>query len=232
MRVALTRPAGSNDEWRRLLESDGHDVVELSLTSVGTIASSAGALSDALIDASNATVFFTSANGVRSAAALYPAIDDVLRDALQVVAIGSVTRDALRSLGVEGVWVPSAANSETLLDELVFVPGRALVIGAKQMHPRLVDGLESLGWDVAVVAVYETVAITLSVEEVAQLMSADVIALAAPSAVAALVESVPTSMRAQVPQVLSIGPTTRTAVDAVGWLREAPEDLDLGWHAI
>jgi uroporphyrinogen-III synthase len=230
MRVALTRPAGANLEWTSLLQLAGHDVIELPLTTV-TIVDDLS-VDWSVLDDPSVTVFFTSANGVRSLAELAPDVLQRLAASSHVVAVGQVTAQALQLRGVDDVWVPSRANAATLVEELPYPTGHAVLVGAVSMRPELADGLSNRGWTVAHAPVYETVSCVWTPQQLDQAMTADVISVAAPSAVISLVASVPTDRRGDLPPVLPLGPTTRHEVAKHSWLVLTPDDMDLGWFAL
>lgn len=226
VRIALTRPAGANQEWRARLQSIGHEVIELPLTTIEIV--SEPAIDWSSINFESVVSFFTSVNAVASADFLFPSIFDQLSLSHHVVAIGRVTAQALRSRGVQRVWLPTQPNASTVVAELPFSVGEAVIVGAVTMRPELSEGLTTRGWNVRHLPVYQTVGSPWTPQQVDQAMSADLISLAAPSAVDVLAMSVPVDRRRSLPPVLPVGPTTRRQVERHPWLVLADVDVDLG----
>jgi uroporphyrinogen-III synthase len=135
MRIAVTRPAGQEQDLVGTLEALGHEVVRCPLIAIEP-------LGDEPIDVSQYDwVVVTSANGAR----------ELLRRAVgpmpRLAAIGPATADVLGGADL----VPSVATQEGLLAELPRPAGRVLFAAAEGARTLLRDEL-----DADVVVLYRT----------------------------------------------------------------------------
>jgi uroporphyrinogen-III synthase len=135
MKIAVTRPAGQEQDLVGTLEALGHEVVRCPLIAIEP-------LGDEPIDVSQYDwVVVTSANGAR----------ELLRRAVgpmpRLAAIGPATADVLGSVDL----VPSVATQEGLLAELPRPAGRVLFAAAEGARTLLPEEL-----DAEVVVLYRT----------------------------------------------------------------------------
>jgi uroporphyrinogen-III synthase len=135
MKIAVTRPAGQEQDLVGRLEALGHEVVRCPLIAIEP-------LGDDPIDVSQYDwVVVTSANGAR----------ELLRRAVgpmpRLAAIGPATADVLGSVDL----VPSVATQEGLLAELPRPTGRVLFAAAEGARTLLPEEL-----DAEVVVLYRT----------------------------------------------------------------------------
>jgi len=159
-------------------------------------------------------VCLTSPNGVRL---LFERLLTGGRDArafanAAVAAIGPGTAAALRAHGIVADVVPERATAEGLLDALADQPvGRALVARAKVARDALPDGLRERGIEVDVLALYETVAESLSDAQLEALADADYVTFTSSSTVENLLEA--TDGRGlDHARLVSIGPVTSASL--------------------
>jgi uroporphyrinogen III methyltransferase / synthase len=161
----------------------------------------------------------TSPNGVRL---LFDALAASGLDAralagITVAAIGSVTAAELRRHGVRADVVPRESLAEALVKELESVPvagSRVLVARAAEARDVLVDALRERGAEVDVLALYDTVAESLSPEAIEELGRATYVTFTSSSTVRFFLEAggaVPEAAR-----VVSIGPVTSAAAREQG----------------
>jgi uroporphyrinogen III methyltransferase/synthase len=157
-------------------------------------------------------VCLTSPNGVRL---LFARLFDAGLDAralarARVAAIGPGTAAELRAHGVVADVVPADRFvAEGLVEALASVPvRRALVARAAQARDLLVDALRSRGAEVDVVALYETVAESLSDAQASAVRAADYVTLTSSSTVRFLCESLGGDEPGLSGRLVSIGPVT------------------------
>ena len=160
MKVALTRPAGRNEQLAQRLRAAGHDVVEVPLIETEPIG-------DTPIDVTAYDwVVVTSATGARE-------LRRRMRgEPRRVAAIGRATADAFGRADL----VPRVSTQEGLLAEFPRHPGRVLFAGAEDARRELVDGL-----DAEFVPLYRTRAVAPR-----EPLHADIVVLASPSAARSL----------------------------------------------
>jgi uroporphyrinogen III methyltransferase/synthase len=152
----------------------------------------------------------TSPNGVRL---LFERLYAAGRDArafagVTVAAIGPGTAAALRERGIHADVVPEQSTAEGLVDALAGQPaGRVLVARAREARAVLPDALRERGAEVDVLPLYETVAETLSAEQLEALAQADYVTFTSSSTVTRLLQA--TGVRAlDHARLVSIGPVT------------------------
>jgi uroporphyrinogen III methyltransferase / synthase len=156
-------------------------------------------------------VCLTSPNGVRL---LFSRLEAAGLDAralagARVAAIGPGTAAALRSFGVIADVVPDRFVAEGLIDALADVPvRRALVARAAEARDVLVDALRERGAEVDVVALYETVAQPLEVDQLAAVADADYVTFTSSSTVRFFLESAGAVAGRLRARIVSIGPVT------------------------
>jgi uroporphyrinogen III methyltransferase/synthase len=156
-RVVVTRAREQVSELRERLEALGAEVVELPTIEVRPL--------DFVVPdlAPYAWVVFTSANGVEAffGRGLAPRGADARSLAgSRVAAIGPGSADALRRQGISADLVPERFVAESLVEAMPTPggPERVLVPRAAVARDALPEGLRAKGYDVDVLAVYETVA--------------------------------------------------------------------------
>jgi uroporphyrinogen III methyltransferase / synthase len=212
VRVLVTRPQAPDSEFVRLLEERGAAVQSLPLIALGPPPNQRALA--AVIDRAESFdwLVFTSAAGVAS-------FSQRRREPLSsskphVAVVGPATaRAALADLGRPADLMPDKFSGEALADALLqHVTGsdRILVLQAADARPALAARLRSAGLQVETVAAYSTVEVRPpELEE--RIVNVDVIALASPSAVHALVHALgetvaPAKLRGKL--IACIGPVT------------------------
>jgi uroporphyrinogen III methyltransferase/synthase len=164
-------------------------------------------------------VCLTSPNGVRllferMASA---AVDARALSGARVAAIGPGTAAALRERGVLADVVPERFVAEGLIEALADVPvERALVARAAEARDVLPDALRERGAEVDVVPLYETVAESLSDEQLQAVASADYVTFTSSSTVRFLFEAIDGRVRLRA-RLVSIGPVTSEALRERGF---------------
>ena len=159
-------------------------------------------------------VCLTSPNGARL---LFERLAAAARDAralagTRVAAIGPGTAAALREHGVIADVVPERFVAEGLVEALADVPvSRALVARAAEARDFLPEALRARGAAVDVLALYETVAETLSEIELAAARAADYVTFTSSSTVRFFFEAVGAATLATA-RLASIGPVTSGAL--------------------
>ena len=128
-----------------------------------------------------------------------------------VAAIGPGTAAALRARGIIADVVPERFVAEGLVDALAATPvKRALVARAAEARDVLPDALRERGASVDVLGLYETVAESLSAEQVAEVERADYVTFTSSSTVRYLLGAAPGP--ALTGRLVSIGPVTSKAL--------------------
>src|SRR5664280_840615 len=161
MIVALTRERGHNDLLRTWLGADV-DVREVPLTETHFLEHETVAHELASLEnyGSFASLVITSA---RAREYLDLALAALGYDA-DVFSVGPATSQVLIAHGV----TPRAQSSSRALDLApLIVKGPVLFLGASQAREELADDLSARGYDVALVACYETLSVTLSEHDAA-----------------------------------------------------------------
>ncbi len=172
-------------------------------------------------------ICLTSPNGVDL---LFGALKDAGFDArslhgVTVAAIGPGTADALSHHGVTADIVPEKAIAESLADELEtkkLSGSRVLIARAAEARNVLPKRLEASGADVDEIALYETVAESISSSQLSELADTDYLTFTSSSTVRSLHSAVgspdklPDSLR-----LVSIGPITSSTADQLGFKVDA-----------
>ena len=220
-RVVVTRPVGQAQELVDRLTALGADVVALPLTRIVPITESpqiAAALRDL---ARYDVIVVTSANGATCFA------DQIERAAVApaqtttIAAVGQATADALTARGLRVDLVPPLATGGAIVAALAArgVPGlRVLLPRARAGRPELSEGLRAAGAVVDDVALYDTMACQVTVDEFAAATAGDgvTIVVTAPSGIEALAALVPDTSGFS-PRLVTIGPTTSAAARRFGF---------------
>ena len=211
--VAVTRARAQASGLASRLADLGAQVVEAPAIRIVPLAGPA--LSVAGYD----LVCLTSPNGVRL---LFDRLAAAGLDAralagARVAAIGPGTAAVLRSYGVIADVVPERFVAEGLVEALADVPvQRALVARAADARDVLVDALRERGAEVDVVALYETVAESLSEAQLGAVADADYVTFTSSSTVRFFFESageLGSRLRAR---LISIGPVTSATLREFG----------------
>ncbi|MBI4574975.1 MAG: uroporphyrinogen-III synthase [Planctomycetes bacterium] len=222
-RVVVTRPRAQAEGMTRLLEGAGATVIPFPAIRVRFLEDPRG-LDEALgrLD-SYRWVCFTSANGVEAFCARLRTLgigEGRLRG-VALAAIGPGTERALRARGLDCQRVARRHVAEGLLEALAEEGGLA---GARVLLPRALEardalprGLASLGAQVDVIPVYETVTET-GPGGAEELAGADAITFTAPSTVRGFLHRLggPAREVASRACLASIGPVTSEALRRAG----------------
>jgi uroporphyrinogen III methyltransferase/synthase len=135
---------------------------------------------------------------------------------VRIAAIGPGTAAALREHGLIADVVPERFVAEGLVEALADVPvTRALVARAAEARDVLVDALRERGAEVDVVALYETVAESLSEAQLQAVADADYVTFTSSSTVRFLFEAIGGRVTLGA-RLVSIGPVTSEELRAHG----------------
>jgi uroporphyrinogen III methyltransferase/synthase len=225
-RVAVTRARAQASGLATRLRALGAEVVEAPAIRIEP-------LSIDLPDLSGYDLIcMTSPNGVRC---LFERLEASGRDARalaggRVAAIGPGTARALRDRGVVADVVPERFVAEGLVAALAGVPvERALIARAAEARDVLPDALRARGAAVDVVALYETVAETLTPDELNAATGADYVTFTSSSTVRFWVAAVgDDAARGSAARRVSIGPVTSETLREQG----LPPDVEATEHDI
>lgn len=221
IRIAVTRAEGRGGALADALRAVGATVTEIPLTRIESL--DAGPLAAAVERLHQYDwVLLTSANAVQHLAdAMHTA--RVGMGACKLAVVGSATRDAAELLGWQTTLLPERFLAEGLVDAMA---ARGDVDGTRMLYPAaegardvLPAGLRALGAEVDVVPVYRSVADADGQERLRTLVSKgelDLVTVAAPSAVDALLAALPPEQTRRLP-VACIGPVTARAARTAGF---------------
>ncbi len=222
VRIAVTRSGERNAALTDALRAAGATVHELPLTRIESL--DQWSLCDALRQLTSYDwVLLTSVNAVDHVArALTAQSAEQLRNC-KLAVVGAATASAAEARGWEPTVVPARFASDALVDVL---STRADVDGARVLYPAaegardvLPAGLRALGAVVDVVTIYRSVPDPDGQVQLCALAAAgalDLVTVAAPSAVDALLDAVPAEMARRLP-VACIGPVTARAARLAGF---------------
>ncbi len=214
-RVVVTRPREQVRPLADALERLGATVVALPLVEIAPLEDTR-ALDAALARLETYTwVLFTSANGV--AAVRRRLAGDSLPEGTRVAAVGPATAEAVRALGSDAAFVPDRFAAQEIAAGLGPVQGvRILLPQADIASPDLAVELRSRGAVVDAIAVYRTVVIEPSRDDVIELeRGVDAIVIASGSAARSLAAS-RVGRLAEDAVIVCIGPKTAEAAREVG----------------
>lgn len=210
--VGLTRPVGANGRLATALTERGVQVVEVPLVAVAVLDGAVDALERAIGDGEGVWIAVTSANATEAVAAV------VNRLGWQplLAAIGPATAAAARHRNLDVALVASDPSARVLAKELIDLRPRVVVWSqALEPLPDLGEVLRGEGISVLEVPTYATTQVALDERERTSLLACDLVAVASPSAVAALALAADPEAA---PPLVSIGPTTSTAARELGFL--------------
>lgn len=223
VRIAVTRAGERGTPLASQLRTAGATVHEIPLTRIETLpgAPLEGAMSRLL---QYQWVLLTSVNAVEhlANALATPAQREILR-MRKLAVVGSATAAAAEARGWAITIVPERFMAEGLLDAMA---SRSDVDGARMLYPAaqgardvLPDGLRALGAVVDVIPVYRSAPDYDGQDAIRKLAKAgalDLVVVAAPSAVDALLDAVPAEFARRLP-VACIGPVTAKAARVAGF---------------
>lgn len=224
VRIAVTRTAQRGGPLADALRRVGATVHEIPLTRIESL--DVAPLHAALRDlARYHWVLLTSVNAVdRLAQAVRElGLSDVMASR-RLAVVGSTTAAACEAQGWRLPTVqPERMQAEGVLDEMA---SRSDVEGSRVLYPAaggardvLPDGLGALGAQVDVVPVYHTVPDSAGQQRMLELVESgavDLVTLAAPSAMDALLDALPPERASRLP-VACIGPVTARAARIAGF---------------
>jgi uroporphyrinogen-III synthase len=223
IRIAVTRAGDRGTPLAKLLRDAGATVHEVPLTRIEQLPGSglASAIRDmgryqwVLLTSANAVAYL--ANELRTTTGT-----DVVR-MKKIAVVGPATATAAGEHGWTPSIVPEHYHAEALLDAMA---ERSDIEGARMLYPAaegardaLPDGLRALGATVDVIPVYRSAADPDGRKEIRALALAgalDLVTVAAPSAVDALLDAVPPEHAKRLP-VACIGPVTARAARVAGF---------------
>ena len=224
-RIVVTRAREQASELRTRLEHLGAEVIELPSIALEPIAFSLPALER------YGWLVFTSANGVdaffdRGLAA--SGLDARALAGLRVAAIGPGTTAAIARHGLRPDLVPPRFVAESLLEAFPDPepPGaRVLIARAASARDVLPEGLAARGYEVDVLAVYETVSLAPDGADVARVRGGEVdaVTFTSSSTVKNFCDAVG-PLAASQPSVISIGPVTSQSARDLGLRVDAEAD--------
>ena len=223
VRIAVTRAGERDGPLAQALRSVGATVHEISLTRIESL--DVAPLAEAVDSlARYAWVLLTSVHAVEHlAAAVGSAISAAHLRSRKIAVVGVATADAVAKRGWTATLIPDGVHSGALVDAMA---SRTDVDGVRMLYPAaqgsrdvLPDGLRALGAIVDVIPVYRS---TVDAEGQARIKSLatsnglDLVTVAAPSAVDALLDALPAEFARRLP-VACIGPVTARAARLAGF---------------
>ena len=223
VRVAVTRAGDRGTPLAAQLRSAGATVHEVPLTRIETLPGEPLAAAVRELR-SYAWILLTSVNAVEHLASAIAT--GVYRDILRMkklAIVGSATATAAEAQGWMPTLVPDRFQAEALLDAMA---ARGDVEGTRILYPSaegardvLPAGLRALGAEVDVIPVYRSAADPDGGSRIRKLALAgelDLVTVAAPSAVDALLDALPPEHARRLP-VACIGPITAKAARVAGF---------------
>ncbi len=227
-RIAVTRPAGSNADWRARLEAQGAEVIELPLIKV-TKDVDLNTLAEVLQEFGGYEwVVFTSVNGVKHFFEEFLRVFGDIRSlgVVRLAAVGEATATALREFHLRVDLVPKKATGEELVKELLareaMDSAKVLVVTGNRNREVVVEKLNEARAIVDQLPVYRTEETDLGADPVAgdfRAKGADAILFASPSAAQSFFDqaaALKLAPKARKPLAGSIGPTTTAAMKQLG----------------
>jgi uroporphyrinogen-III synthase len=223
VRVAVTRAGDRGSPLAGQLRSAGATVHEVPLTRIETLPGEplAAAIRDLR---SYGWILLTSVNAAEHlASALTTSVHRDLLRMKKLAVVGTATASAAEAQGWIPTLVPERFQAEALLDAMA---ARGDVDGARVLYPSakgardiLPSGLRALGATVDIIPVYRSAPDPDGARRIRALALAgelDLVTVAAPSAVDALLDALPAEHARRLP-VACIGPVTAKAARVAGF---------------
>jgi uroporphyrinogen III methyltransferase/synthase len=214
--IVVTRAREQASELRTRLEQLGAEVIELPSIALAPVDFSLPAL------AAFSWLVFTSANGVDAFfdRGLVPVgLDARALAPVRVAAIGPGTADALATRGVRADLVPPRFVAESLLEAFPDPEpkgSRVLIARAASARDVLPEGLVARGYEVEVLAVYETVPVAPDPDHLARVRAGEVDAVTFTSSSTVKNFCAAVGPITPQPSVISIGPITSETARELG----------------
>ncbi len=221
VRIAVTRAEGRGSALAQALRDVGATVVELPLTRIDTLPTAP--IDEALSRLEEYDwVLLTSANAVQHLADALTRAGLALREH-KLAVVGGATASAAEAQGWRVTLVPERFLAEGLVDAMAtrgdVEHARMLYPAAEAARDVLPSGLAALGAIVDVVAVYRSAPDPDGQQRLRALIAdgaLDLVTVAAPSAVDALLSALPAEHARRLP-VACIGPVTARAARTAGF---------------
>lgn len=223
VRIAVTRAGERGGPLAQALRTVGATVHEVPLTRIESLDPTP------LLEAVDALaryqwVLLTSVNAVEHlASAVTSAISMAQLRARKIAVVGAATADAVAQRGWTPTLMPERFHAEALVDAMA---SRTDVDGARMLYPAaqgardvLPNGLRALGAIVDVIPVYRSAVDAEGQSRMKSLATSnglDLVTVAAPSAVDALLDALPAEYARRLP-VACIGPVTARAARLAGF---------------
>jgi uroporphyrinogen-III synthase len=218
MKIIVTRAADQAESLAQRLMDRGHDVAIVPVIAIAEAGDGGASLRTAVSNVHEFDwVALTSPNAVATfVGALKTSESDnlALAGSLRIAVVGPGTESSVRDAGLRVDLVAQRSMAEGLLESFGSIPSaRILLPQAAGARPVLADGLRAMGWEVAVIEAYRTVAQVPSTIELQRAQDADAIVFTSSSTVTAWVESA----RPYTPTIIvSIGPATSATARSCG----------------
>jgi len=215
--VVVTRTREQASQLSGALRAQGAEPIEVPVIEVGEPDDGGAALREAAARASSYDwIVLTSPNGARRFAASLRDARDL--GAARVAVIGPGTAAALAERHIVADLVPAEYVAESLLAALpergAGGSGRVLLARAAEARDVLPDGLRAKGWEVDVVAAYETRSVAPTDDQRAAVDGADAITFTSSSTVTNFVAAF--GVASVPPLVACIGPITAATARELG----------------
>lgn len=221
VRIAVTRSEGRGGPLADALRTAGATVTEIPLTCIETL--DRAPLEHALSRIVRYQwLLLTSVNAVQHFAEALRASRQTI-GSLKIAVVGSATADAAQQQGWSPTLIPERFLAEGLVDAMA---ARSDVDGARMLYPAaegardvLPAGLRALGADVDVIPVYRSAPDAAGQARLRELVASgalDLVTVAAPSTVDALLAALPAEHARRLP-VACIGPVTARAARFAGF---------------
>ncbi len=220
-RVLLTRPRGQGERLARAVEAEGGHVLWIPVLEIVPLSPGEEERKVLASLSSYDWCAFTSENAVRAfldwvegAGVRWP-----LR--LRVAAVGPATARALQARGRPADLLPETQTGQALAHLLTarHRPGRILIPGGNLAQKDLPERLEAAGWEVTRLVCYENRPVSLTAADLYAIeQGLDAAVFASPSAVKALWDQAPESVRnvLRAAACVPMGPSTAEALRAAG----------------
>jgi len=205
--VVVTRSPGQSTELVEAITAAGGEVVQLPMIDTRLLPDAPNELRDRIAAGEgDEWLIVLSPNGAR-----YVVDAFAEQPSQRLAVVGPATARAFVDLGWQVTLRPGEPTAAQLAAELP-EEGKAIVAQAVIGRRELRDDLRARGWQVDVIALYETIAPPNDDAMVERARAADVVVLTSPSAVRNYADTVGTHQLA-----ICIGPTTETEADSLGF---------------